>query len=158
LNDHAVDTANQLDNHDDDARRDLPLFGVPMILKDNINTFDMPTTAGSVALGSSMPPQDATVAAKLRKSGAIILGKASLTEFANCLPNGMPLGLSPHVRFKEMGAGAGLAPDGYGSNPYNPRRVPGPFSLGPPIVPPDGRPAFSQAARARGLESQFPRT
>ena len=74
LNDHAIDAANQLDNHDDDARRDLPLFGVPMILKDNINTFDMPTTAGSVALGLSQPPRDATVAAKLRKAGAIILG------------------------------------------------------------------------------------
>src|SRR5215471_21679654 len=46
LNDRAIDAANQLDNHDDDARRDLPLFGVPMILKDNINTFDTPTTAG----------------------------------------------------------------------------------------------------------------
>lgn len=53
LNDHAIDAANQLDNHDDDARRDLPLFGVPMILKDNINTFDMPTTAGSNRL---LPP------------------------------------------------------------------------------------------------------
>src|SRR5215813_8098645 len=150
LNDHAIDAANQLDTHDDNARRDLPLFGVPMILKDNINTFDIPTTAGSVALGLSRPLQDATVAAKLRKAGAIILGKGSLTEFANFLTNGMPSGFSSQLRFQQMGAGGGLATDGYGFNPYDPRPDPRPLSLGPPIVPPDGRPALSPGGSSSG--------
>jgi amidase len=142
-NDNAVDAANQLDNHDDDARRDLPLFGVPMILKDNINTFDMPTTAGSVALGSSIPPQDATVAAKLRKAGAVILGKGSLTEFANFLTNGMPSGFSSQLRFQQTGAGGDLATDGYGFNPYDPRPD-------PRAGVNDGRPALSPGGSSSG--------
>jgi amidase len=150
LNDHAIEAANQLDNHDDDARRDLPLFGVPMILKDNINTFDMPTTAGSVALGSSRPPQDAPVAAKLRNAGAIILGKGSLTEFANFLTNGMPSGFSSQLRFQQTAVGGNLATDGYGFNPFDPRPDPRPLSLGPPIVPPDGRPALSPGGSSSG--------
>ena len=143
LNDHAIDSANQLDNHDDDARRDLPLFGVPMILKDNINTFDMPTTAGSVALGLSMPPHDATVAAKLRKAGAIILGKGSPTEFANFLTNGMPAGFSSQLRFQQTGAGGDLATDGYGFNPYDPRPD-------PRAGVNDGRPALSPGGSSSG--------
>jgi len=150
LNPHAIDAANQLDNHDEDARRDLPLFGVPMILKDNINTFDMPTTAGSVALGRSRPPQDAPVAAKLRKAGAIILGKGSLTEFANFLTNGMPSGFSSQLRFQQTAAGGNLATDGFGFNSYDPRADPRPLSLGPPPIPPDGRPALSPGGSSSG--------
>lgn len=66
-----------------------PMLGVPIILKDNIDTFDMPTTAGSVALRNSIPLGDAFIANKLRAAGAIILGKATLTEFANFLTNGI---------------------------------------------------------------------
>lgn len=143
LNEHAVDAANQLNNHDDDARRDLPLFGVPMILKDNINTLDMPTTAGSVALGLSRPPQDAPVAAKLRKAGAIILGKGSLTEFANFLTNGMPSGFSSQLRFQQTGAGGDLATDGYGFNPFDPRPD-------PRAGVNDGRPALSPGGSSSG--------
>jgi len=143
LNEHAVDAANQLDNHDDSARRALPLFGVPMILKDNINTFDMPTTAGSVALGKSRPPQDAFVADKLRKAGAIILGKGSLTEFANFLTNGMPAGFSSQLRFQQTAAEGDLATDGYGFNPYDPRPDPrAGFN--------DGRPALSPGGSSSG--------
>jgi amidase len=143
VNEHAVDAANQLNNHDDHARRDLPLFGVPMILKDNINTFDMPTTAGSVALGLSRPAQDATVAAKLRKAGAIILGKGSLTEFANFLTNGMPAGFSSQLRFQQTAAGGNLATDGYGFNAYDPRPDPR-AGLN------DGRPALSPGGSSSG--------
>lgn len=71
-----------------------PLFGIPVVLKDNVNTFDMPTTAGSVALTGSIPPDDAFITRKLRAAGAIIIGKATLTEFANFLTNGMPAGYS----------------------------------------------------------------
>ncbi|HMF01079.1 MAG TPA: amidase family protein [Terriglobia bacterium] len=70
------------------------LFGIPVVLKDNVNTFDMPTTAGSVALTGSIPPDDAFITRKLRAAGAIIIGKATLTEFANFLTNGMPAGYS----------------------------------------------------------------
>ena len=61
-----------------------PLHGVPVLLKDNIDTKDqMATTAGSRALASSMPLQDSEVAAQLRAAGAVILGKANLSEWAN---------------------------------------------------------------------------
>lgn len=61
-----------------------PLHGVPVLLKDNIDTADLlHTTAGSLALMSSKVPQDALVASKLREAGAVILGKANLSEWAN---------------------------------------------------------------------------
>ena len=63
-----------------------------MLLKDNIDTADMPTTAGSVALAGSIPPNDAFITEKLREAGAIILGKATLTEYANFIAIGMPSG------------------------------------------------------------------
>jgi amidase len=71
-----------------------PLLGIPVIVKDNIDVKGLPTTAGSVALANSYPTQDAPLVAQLRKSGAVILGKANLTEFANYLTNGMPGGYS----------------------------------------------------------------
>src|SRR5258708_3436108 len=61
-----------------------PLHGIPVMLKGNIDTGDkMSTTAGSLALLGASAPQDATVAARLRAAGAIILGKTNLSEFAN---------------------------------------------------------------------------
>lgn len=61
-----------------------PLHGIPILLKDNIDTDDQQqTTAGSLALLGSRPAQDATVAARLRAAGAVILGKANLSEWAN---------------------------------------------------------------------------
>lgn len=61
-----------------------PLHGIPVVLKGNIDTADrMTTTAGSLALLGDPPPQDATVAARLRAAGAVILGKANLSEWAN---------------------------------------------------------------------------
>src|SRR3989441_8977403 len=61
-----------------------PLHGIPVLLKDNIDTADrMQTTAGSFALVGTAPLQDATVAAKLRAAGAVILGKTNLSEWAN---------------------------------------------------------------------------
>ena len=60
------------------------LFGIPVLLKDNINTHDqMPTTAGSRILNNSYPPHDSWVAKKLRDAGAVIIGKANLSEWAN---------------------------------------------------------------------------
>ena len=61
-----------------------PLHGIPILLKDNVGTADKTTTtAGSLALSGSVPPRDATVARKLREAGAVLLGKANLSEWAN---------------------------------------------------------------------------
>ena len=72
---------------DDERRRNGPrgpLHGIPILLKDNIDTDDrMQTTAGSLALVGSRPAQDATVAERLRAAGAVILGKANMSEWAN---------------------------------------------------------------------------
>ncbi|WP_330242449.1 amidase family protein [Streptomyces sp. NBC_00525] len=60
-----------------------PLDGIPVLLKDNVDTRDMPTTAGSLALAGKPPRSDAELVAKLRAGGAVILGKANLSEWAN---------------------------------------------------------------------------
>ncbi|MEU7200926.1 amidase [Streptomyces sp. NPDC045470] len=60
-----------------------PLDGIPVLLKDNIDTRDMPTTAGSLALAGSPPDTDAALVTRLRKAGAVILGKTNLSEWAN---------------------------------------------------------------------------
>jgi amidase len=70
------------------------LHGIPVVLKDNIGTTDMPTTAGSIALDGSIPLHEATLVTKLRQAGAIVLGKANLSEFANWVALGMPNGYS----------------------------------------------------------------
>src|SRR5688572_13761200 len=126
VNQNALREARQLDalndrHHGLPSRK--PLFGVPVLLKDNIDTADMPTAAGSVALAGSIPPDDAFITKKLRNAGAIILGKATLTEFANFLAVGMPTGYS------SLG--------GFGFNPYDPRvdpRTEAPFNDGRPVL------------------------
>jgi amidase len=81
LNPQASQLARQLDAG---AERSRPLFGVPILLKDNIETRDaMQTTAGSLALLNSKPLQDAFIVRKLREAGALILGKTNLSEWAN---------------------------------------------------------------------------
>ncbi|WP_445516234.1 amidase [Streptomyces sp. NEAU-174] len=60
-----------------------PLDGVPVLLKDNVNTRDLPTTAGSLALAGSPPDTDAALVTRLRDAGAVILGKTNLSEWAN---------------------------------------------------------------------------
>ena len=72
-----------------------PLHGIPVLLKDNIDTHDkMHTSAGSLALEHSIAPEDSFVAAQLRKAGAVILGKTNMTEWANFMANDMPTGYS----------------------------------------------------------------
>src|SRR5687767_582776 len=89
VNPNAVRHARQLDAlRDRRGHHRMPLFGVPVLLKDNIDTRDMPTAAGSVALDGSLPPDDAFITKKLRSAGAIILGKGTLTEFANFIAVG----------------------------------------------------------------------
>lgn len=72
-----------------------PLHGIPVIVKDNIDTNDkMHTSAGSIALAHSYASEDSYVAKQLRKAGAIILGKANMTEWANFMTVNMPNGFS----------------------------------------------------------------
>lgn len=77
-----------------ELKDELPiLHGVPILLKDSISTKDtLNTTAGSLALLGSLVPRDAGVVKRLRDSGAVILGKASLSEWAHFRSNGIPSG------------------------------------------------------------------
>jgi len=84
INPDALNIAEELDKEALAGKPRGPLFGVPVILKDNIDTHDrMPTTAGATALRSSFPDADSYVARKLRKAGAIIIAKSNLSEWAN---------------------------------------------------------------------------
>ena len=70
------------------------IYGMPVLLKDNINTKDVPTTAGAIALVENKNTADAFVVEKLRKKGALILGKVNLSEWAYFFCSGCPLGYS----------------------------------------------------------------
>ena len=84
VNPDALQIADSLDQEFALDRIRGPLHGIPVILKDNIDTHDkMPTTAGSRILKDSYPLQDSWVAKKLREAGVVILGKANLSEWAN---------------------------------------------------------------------------
>ena len=84
LNPDALATARALDEEWRLSGPRGPLHGIPVVLKANIDTADrMPTHAGSLALASHQPPRDAFVVSRLRDSGAVILGKANLSEWAN---------------------------------------------------------------------------
>ncbi len=84
LNPDALQIADALDLERKSKGPRGPLHGIPMLIKDNIDTSDrMQTTAGSLALAGSPAPNDAFVAAQLRKAGAVILGKTNLSEWAN---------------------------------------------------------------------------
>lgn len=95
VNPHAMEEA---------ARRDLALenmpelssgiYGIPVMLKDNINTVDMPVSAGTVAFSDYYPPVDAGIVTALKDRGAIILGKTNLSELSNYMSSLMPAGYS----------------------------------------------------------------
>ena len=88
VNPEALEIADSLDKERKEKGERGPLHGVPVLIKDNIDTADrMNTTAGSLALIGSRPPKDAFVAAQLRKAGAVILGKTNLSEWANIRSN-----------------------------------------------------------------------
>ena len=111
-----------------------PLAGIPILVKDNIATADRQhTTAGSLALDTARANRDATVVRLLRDAGAVILGKANLTEFANILAIDMPSGYS------SLG--------GQVKNPYAPQLD----ERGVPRVSPGGSSSGSAAAVAVGL-------
>lgn len=107
-----------------------PLHGIPLALKDNINTVDMPTTGGALAFADLLPPYDATLTKHLREAGAIIIAKTQLTELANWIASGMP------------GNYNGL--NGYGMNPWDPRRDPRDATF-------DGRPVMNTGGSSSGV-------
>jgi len=82
INPNALKQATALDTRFRRSGLVGPLHGIPVLLKDNVHTNDMPTTAGSKCLEGSMPPTDATITKKLHDAGAIILAKVNLHEFA----------------------------------------------------------------------------
>jgi len=82
INQNAIDEAKKLDKTMNEKGINGALFGIPIILKDNYNTHDLPTTGGSAILKNSIPIDDAFIVGKLREAGAIIIGKANMSEFA----------------------------------------------------------------------------
>ncbi|MBP3950160.1 amidase family protein [Bacillus suaedae] len=94
VNPDALTVAAELDAKRGEAKRG-PLYGVPILLKDNIETSDqMPTTAGARVLANNYATEDSFVAKQLREAGAIILGKVNLSEFANFISDKLPNGFS----------------------------------------------------------------
>jgi len=83
INPNALTLARELDTERKAKGARSPLHGIPVVLKDNFDTFDLPTTGGSILLEGSVPPDDAFVVKKLRAAGAIILAKVNLSEFAS---------------------------------------------------------------------------
>jgi len=122
INPDAIFLAKAMDKELEDMDNLPPLFGIPILLKDNINTNDrMHTTAASVSLKDNYAPYDAHIVEKIRAAGALILGKLNMTEFANYMTReGMPNGyssrggqaLNPYNKEKDTGgssAGSGVA-------------------------------------------------
>ena len=84
INPDAIQIAQELDQELKAGKNRGPLHGIPVILKDNIDTHDkMPTTAGATALRNSFPSKDSFVAKQLREAGAVIIAKSNLSEWAN---------------------------------------------------------------------------
>ena len=95
VNPEALFIAQALDIEREQKGARGPLHGIPILIKDNIDTKDMMhTSAGSLALENSYAPDDAFIVKKLRKAGAVILGKANMTEWANFMSDHMPNGYS----------------------------------------------------------------
>jgi amidase len=130
VNPRALQEAEERDRERAQGRTRGPLHGIPIALKDNIHTTDMPTTGGALAFDGFVPPYDATLVKNLREAGAVILAKAGLTELANFVASGMP--------------GNYNALTGYGLNPYDPRRDPREATA-------DGRPALGTGGSSSGI-------
>ncbi|WP_127530631.1 amidase family protein [Paenibacillus kobensis] len=95
LNPDALAIAAELDREREETGCRGKLHGIPIVLKDNIDTHDrMHTSAGSLALADSIAPEDAFIAAKLRAAGAVLLGKTNMTEWANGMSESMWAGYS----------------------------------------------------------------
>jgi len=130
INPRALDEADARDRERGANMVRGPLHGIPIALKDNIHTTDMPTTGGALAFDGFVPPYDATLTRNLRDAGAIIIAKTVMTELANWVATGMP--------------GNYNALSGYGLNPYDPRRDPREATA-------DGRPVLGVGGSSSGI-------
>ena len=111
LNPNAADEADRLDAERAAGQVRGPLHGIPVVVKDNYDTGDMPTSAGAIALATSVPPDDSTQVRRLREAGAIVLGKTNMHELARGITTVSSL-------------------TGQTRNPYDPTRNPGGSSGG----------------------------
>lgn len=130
VNRRALEEADERDRERAAGRIRGPLHGIPIALKDNIHTTDMPTTGGALAFAGLVPPYEATVTRNLREAGAIIVAKTQMTELANWVTVGMPANYNSLT--------------GYGMNPYDPRRDPRQATA-------DGRPALATGGSSSGV-------
>ncbi len=129
----ALQEADERDRERAQGRLRGPLHGIPIALKDNIQTADLRTTGGALAFEALIPPYDATLRKNLTDAGAIIIAKTGLTELANWVagsPTPMP--------------GNYNAVGGFGMNPYDPRRDPRDATA-------DGRPALQTGGSSSGV-------
>jgi amidase len=130
VNPRALDEAEALDRERAQGKVRGPLHGIPIALKDNIHTTNMPTTGGALAFEGLTPPYEATLTKNLRDAGAVIIAKTVLTELANWVATGMP------GNYSALG--------GYGMNPYDPRRDPREATG-------DGRPVMGTGGSSSGI-------
>jgi amidase len=132
VNSHALEEADALDRERAQGHVRGPLHGIPIALKDNMHTTNMPTTGGALAFDGYVPPYEATLTKNLRDGGAIILAKTMMTELANWVASAPPMPANYN------------ALHGYGFNPYDPRRDPRDASF-------DGRPALFTGGSSSGI-------
>ena len=133
VNPRALEEAEALDRERARGKVRGPLHGIPIALKDNMHTTDMPTTGGALAFAGFVPPYEATLTKNLRDAGAVILAKTTMTELANWVagaPTPMPGGYNALV--------------GFSMNPYDPRRDPRPATF-------DRRPALGTGGSSSGV-------
>ena len=130
INPAALDEADALDRERAQGKLRGPLHGIPVAVKDNIHTTNMPTTGGALAFDGLVPPYEATLVRNLREAGAVIIAKTGMTELANWVATGMP--------------GNYNALTGYGMNPYDPRRDPREATA-------DGRPVLDTGGSSSGI-------
>jgi amidase len=133
VNRNALKEADERDRERAQGKIRGPLHGIPIALKDNIHTTDMPTTGGALAFEGFVPPYEATLTKNLREAGAIIVAKTGMTELANWVagsPTPMP------GNYNAIG--------GFGYNPYDPRRDPREATN-------DGRPALATGGSSSGI-------
>src|SRR5712671_3254115 len=133
VNPKALEEAGALDRERAQGKVRGSLHGIPIAVKDNIHTTNMPTTGGALAFDGFVPPYEATLTKNLRDAGAVIIAKTGMTELANWVagaPTPMP--------------GNYNAIAGFGLNPYDPRRDPREATF-------DGRPALGTGGSSSGI-------
>jgi amidase len=130
VNPRALEEADERDRERRLRRVRGPLHGIPVAIKDNIHTTNMPTTGGALAFAGLIPPYEATLTKNLRDAGAIIVAKTTMTELANWVAAAMP------TNYNSL--------SGFAFNPYDPRRDPREATA-------DGRPVLATGGSSSGI-------